>query len=71
MQALSQLSYTPISVFFFVDHQRRIEIMKAFLSLRKCFKQEMQNNAKKVVLSFPGSGVATLLAALSPVAKRL
>ncbi|QFY76810.1 hypothetical protein DUD43_03445 [Alcaligenes faecalis] len=47
MQALSQLSYTPISVFFFVDHQRRIEIMKVFLSLCKSFEEKNQNKVKK------------------------
>jgi hypothetical protein len=34
-------------VFFFVDHQRRIEIMKVFLPLCKSFEEKNQNKAKK------------------------
>jgi hypothetical protein len=34
-------------VFFFVDHQRRIEIMKLFLPLCKSFEEKNQNKAKK------------------------
>jgi len=35
-------------VFFFVDHQRRIEIMKMFLSLCKSFGRKKKNKAKKL-----------------------
>jgi hypothetical protein len=34
-------------VFFFVDHQRRIEIMTVFLPLCKSFEEKNHNNAKQ------------------------
>ncbi|MDT8466885.1 hypothetical protein O3S75_017385, partial [Alcaligenes nematophilus] len=50
----------------FVDHQRRIEIMKVFLSLCKSFEEKNQNKVKKLQRGCQRGGMGRAEEAIPP-----